>query len=227
MKKENLIMRICLFIVCLSFMAACANQPTKIRDEEHKSFYVNGISALDGYEAVSNSLKDIGFTIDKDLDKLDEKDDVKDGVSINDFRIIGEGYYYSASYDAERLTNEQLSKLTYGLFDNLPSGIYSNGNYGCRVTLEWYPFGEIKRYFIYFYKLNSEVDLNYIDNPLRNKDVTEVNKRLSVLFPHSKIRNSYCDDRIYYDDNGVEARFKSFELEVEKKEIEIPSSIKK
>lgn len=227
MKKENLIMRICLFIVCLSFMAACTNQPTKIRDEEHKSFYVNGISTLDGYEAVSNSLKNIGFTIDKDWDKLDEEDNVKDGVSVHDYRIIDEGYYYSASYLAGRLTNEQFSKLTYGLFDELPSGISSNRFDSCRVTLEWYKFGEIKTYHIIFYCAENFEQLQFYwfaDSSPRYKDVTEVNKRLSVLFPHSK----FCEDRIYYDDNGVEVRFSEYldELEVRKEEIKIPSSMR-
>lgn len=213
-------MRICLFIVCLSFMTACANQQTKIRDEEHKSFYVNGISALDGYEAVSNSLKNIGFTIDKDWDKEDEEDDVKDGVRVHDFRIIGEGYYYSALYRAGRLSNGQLSKLTYGLFDNLPSRMTSNEIDTCCVLLEWYKFGEIKRYEIHYgYKdFEQANDYYFNEKSLRYKDVTEVNKRLSVLFPHSKIKNRYCEDKIYYDDNGVEVCFNEYlnNLKVEK-----------
>ena len=62
MKKEIIVMRACLYMVCLCFMVACVNQQTNIIDEEHKTFNVNGVSALDGYEVVSNSLKDLQLT---------------------------------------------------------------------------------------------------------------------------------------------------------------------
>ena len=121
MKKESTIMRTCLSIICLWFMVACVNQQTKIRDEEHKTFNVNGVSALDGYEAVSNSLKNIGFTIDKD------------GVAECDLTYVGKGFTYYVNYYAERLTNEQSSKLRAGcltiyLQDLLLMGM-ENGEY--------------------------------------------------------------------------------------------------
>ena len=196
MKKESTIMRTCLSIICLWFMVACVNQQTKIRDEEHKTFNVNGVSALDGYEAVSNSLKNIGFTIDKD------------GVAECDLTYVGKDFTYYVNYYAERLTNEQSSKLTCGLFDNLPSGFAFNGNGKWRVYLSWYKSGEINKCLI-----------SYEDNlPLPNKDAVEVNKRLSVLFPHSKVGNSSYGYKTYYDDNGVEVYFtNSITLEMEKK----------
>lgn len=196
MKVESNIMRTCLSIICLWFMVACVNQQTKVRDEEHKTFNVNGVSALDGYEAVSNSLKNIGFTIDKD------------GVAECDLTYVGKGFTYYVNYYAERLTNEQASKLTCGLFDNLPSGFTLNGNGKWRVYLSWYKSGEINKCIISF-----EDDLH-----MPNEDAVEVNKRLSALFPHSKIGNSYCGYKTYYDDNGVEVYFtNSIRLEMEKK----------
>jgi len=196
MKKESTIMRTCLSIICLWFMVACVNQQTKIRDEEHKTFNVNGVSALDGYEAVSNSLKNIGFTIDKD------------GVAECDLTYVGKGFTYYVNYYAERLTNEQSSKLTCGLFDNLPSGFAFNGNGKWRVYLSWYKSGEINKCLI-----------SFEDNLLLpNEDAVEVNKRLSALFPHSKIGNSSYGYKTYYDDNGVEVYFtNSITLEMEKK----------
>lgn len=189
-------MRTCLSIICLWFMVACVNQQTKVRDEEHKTFNVNGVSALDGYEAVSNSLKNVGFTIDKD------------GVAECDLTYVGKGFTYYVNYYAERLTNEQSSKLTCGLFDNLPSGFTFNGNGKWRVYLSWYKSGEINKCII-----------SFEDNlPLPNEDAVEVNKRLSALFPHSKIGNSSYGYKTYYDDNGVEVYFtNSITLEMEKK----------
>ena len=196
MKERRTILRTCLSMICIWFMVACANQQTKIIDEEHKTFNVNGVSALDGYNAVSNSLKNIGFTIDKD------------GVAECDLTYVGKGFTYYVNYYAERLTSEQSSKLTCGLFDNLPSGFAFNGNGKWRVYLSWYKSGEINKYSI-----------SFEDNlPLSNEDAVEVNKRLIALFPHSKIGNSSYGYKTYYDDNGVEVYFtNSITLEMEKK----------
>ena len=86
MERMVLSMRYFLSILCLLFIVACDKQQTKIIDEEHKTFYVNGVSALDGYEAVSNSLKNIGFTIDKD------------GVAECDLTNVGKGFTYYVNY---------------------------------------------------------------------------------------------------------------------------------
>ena len=189
-------MGICLSMICLWGMVACVNQQNKLLDEEHKTFNVNGVSALDGYESVSNSLKNIGFTIDKD------------GVSECDLTYVGKDFTYYVNYYAERLTSEQSSRLSYGLFDNLPSGFAFNGNGKWRVYLSWYKSGEINKCLISF-----EDGL-----PFSNEDAVEVNKRLSALFPHSKIGNSSYGYKTYYNDNGVEIYFhNNMTLEIEKK----------
>ena len=196
MKKESFLMGICLSMICLWGMVACVNQQNKLLDEEHKTFNVNGVSALDGYESVSNSLKNIGFTIDKD------------GVSECDLTYVGKDFTYYVNYYAERLTSEQSSRLSYGLFDNLPSGFAFNGNGKWRVYLSWYKSGEINKCLISF-----EDGL-----PFSNEDAVEVNKRLSALFPHSKIGNSSYGYKTYYNDNGVEIYFhNNMTLEIEKK----------
>lgn len=196
MKEKSTVMRICLSIICLCFMVSCVNQQTKIIDEEHKTFYVNGVSALDGYEAVSSSLNNLGFKMDKD------------GVAECDLTYVGKDFTYYVNYYAERLTSEQSSKLTCGLFDNLPSGFAFGDNVKWRVYLSWYKSGEINKCIITFE-----------DNmPLSNEDAVEVNKRLSALFPHSKIGNSSYGYKTYYDENGVEVYFpNSTTLEIEKK----------
>lgn len=189
-------MRKLFLFVLLLLTLSCANQQTKIIDEEHKTFFVNGVSAIDGYESVSNSLKDLGFKIDKD------------GVVECDLTHVGMGFTYYVNYYAESLTKEQASRLTCGLFDNLPSGIVFDEHGKWRVYLSWYKSGEINKCLITFE-----------DNmPLSNEDAVEVNKRLSALFPHSKIGNSSYGYKTYYDDNGVEVYFtNSFTLEMEKK----------
>ena len=189
-------MRSIISFVLLLFILSCSNQETKIIDEEHKAFYVNGVSSLDGYEAVSNSLKDLGFKVDKD------------GVSECDLTGIGRGFTYYVNYHAEGLTQKQASKLMCGLFDNLPSGMSYNGEGQWRVFLEWYKSGEIKKCTLV---LNDYM-------PLVNEDAIEVNKRLSALFPHSRIGNQTYGYKTYYDDNGIEVYYtNSFSLEVEKK----------
>ena len=198
MKKSSTFVKICLFIICLLLIVACVNkQQAKIIDEEHKTFYINGVSALDGYEAVSNSLKNIGFIIDKD------------GVQKYDLSFIGEDCFYSVWYRTEKLTDEQFSKLTYGLLENLPSGSTLNKNKdedpSCGVLLYWYESGEIK-----------ECIIDFSSCLLSDEDEIEVNKRLSALFPHSKISNHRSGYKTYYDDNGVGVYF-SGRLEISKK----------
>lgn len=189
-------MRTCLSMFCLWFMVACVNQQAKIIDEEHKTFYVNGVSALDGYEAVSNSLMKLGFKIDKE------------GAQECDLSIIGKEFTYMVNYYAKELDKDHASKLTYGLFDSLPSGLDFNRVGEWRVFLQWYRSGEIRTCLITFE-----------DNmPLSNEDAIEVNKRLSALFPHSRISNSDFGYKTYYDDNGVEVFFpNTITLEVHKK----------
>ena len=189
-------MRYFFSFVLLLLTISCTNQQTKVIDEEHKTFFVNGVSAIDGYDAVSNSLKNLGFNIEKD------------GVAECDLTYVGKGFTYYVNYYAESLTKKQASKLTCGLFDNLPSGVIFDGNGIWRVFLSWYKTGEINKCLISFKD----------SMPLANEDAIEVNKRLSALFPHSKIGNSSYGYKTYYDDNGVEVYFtNSFTLEMEKK----------
>ena len=178
------------------FLLSCGNKQTQIVDEEHKTFFVNGVSAIEGYEAVSNSLKNFGFKIDKE------------GVTECDLTYVGRGFTYYVNYHAEKLAKEQVSRLTCGLFDNLPSGAVIDGYGEWRVFLSWFKSGEINKCTITFNEFM----------PMFDEDAIEVNKRLSALFPHSRVGNSSFGYKTYYDDNGVEVYFSnSYTLEVEKK----------
>ena len=191
MKKSLLV------LLVLPLFISCGSRNDQIIDAVHKTFYVNGVSAIDGYDAVSRSLQDVGFSIDKE------------GVKELDLTIIGRGFSYYANYYADNLTDSQVSKLTCGLFDDLPSkAIYSDIE-GWRVYLSWYATGEVNECII-------ECGGNI---PLLPEDALEVNKRLAVMFPHSKIGNSRLGYKVYYDDNGVELYFTdSFRIEIEKKQ---------
>lgn len=179
MRKKTIILLTILFAFALP---SCRKTEEKsLLDPEHKTFKVNGISAIDGYEKIANSLKEMGFKMDGEVTELD-------------LTIIGKPFTYYASYTAVGLTEEQASKLTGGLFDNLPSGrpFEAFAKDSCGISLSWYKSGEVCSYTI---------DLGY-DMP--GEDYTEVNKRLSTLFPHSKIAQKSTGYKSYYDDNGVE-----------------------
>lgn len=184
-----------LTLIALMCMCACTSQQTKILDEEHRTFFINGISAIDGYDAVSKSLQDIGFVIDKD------------GPIEVDLTLFGQGFSYSVNYYSDGLTKAQASRLTAGLFDDLPSKIVFDENWKWRVYLNWYRSGEIAKCII-------DCDDGMI---LLDEDAIEVNKRLAAMFPHSKVSNSNFGYKTYYDDNGVEVYFPNkYWLEIEK-----------
>ena len=118
------------------------------------------------------------------------------------------GFTHYVNYHAEKLTNEQASRLTCGLFDNLPSGISYNKDSKWRVYLSWYQSGEINKCLI-----TCNEFMNLVD-----EDAIEVNKRLSAIFPHSRIGNQTYGYKTYYDDNGIEIYFtNTYAIEVEKK----------
>ena len=59
--------KILTLIFCVITILSCTptKESYKFLDEERKSFFVNGISAMDGYSAVIQSLEEIGFEIGK------------------------------------------------------------------------------------------------------------------------------------------------------------------
>lgn len=189
--------KILLVLLVLSLFISCGSRNDQIIDVVHKTFYVNGVSAIDGYDAVYRSLQDVGFSIDKE------------GVKELDLTIIGEGFSYYANHYADNLTDSQVSKQTGGLFEDLPSKAIYSADEEWRVYLSWYATGEVNKCII-------ECGWNI---PLLPEDALEVNKRLAVMFPHSKIGNSRFGYKVYYDDNGVELYFTdSFRIEIEKKQ---------
>ena len=188
------------FLILLSF-CSCGKKEPKIIDEANKTFYVNGISAADGYEKIAKSLTDMGFVMDKE------------GPLEVDLTLIGQPITYSVNYRIKSLTDAQASKLTGGIFDNLPSGIAFSGiepKESWRVYLSWLKTGEVVKCLITF---------NEFLPIFEKEDFREVNRRLSVMFPHSKIANKQLGFKEYYDDNGVSAYCAdSYTLELEKKD---------
>ena len=162
---------------------SCGKKEPKIIDETNKTFYVNGISANDGYEKIAKSLTDMGFTMDKKPEEID-------------LTYIGKPFTYIVNYNINSLTDAQASKLTGGLFDNLPSGFSFNriNPKSWRVCLSWLKTGEVIHCIITFNEFMPIID---------KEDCLEVNRRLTAMFPHSKITNKQEGYKSYYDDNGV------------------------
>ena len=180
-----------LFVSCSS-----GTESYKFLDEEHKSFYVNGISAVNGHKAVINSLENIGF-------QMGEVNEVN-------LSIFGQGItYYTILTSTRPFTREEFDLLTNGLFVNLPSGdaiLHEVNNFGCRVYLSWYGSGVVEKATIQISRTSIE------------PDAIEVNKRLASLFPFSRIGNSASGYLIYYTDYGVEVFYTNdYFISIEKK----------
>lgn len=191
-----------LFIIPLLFFASCYKN-NKIIDKAHKTFYVNGISAIEGKDKIISSLKGMGFEMDGDT------------IADVDLSVFGKEHTQYAVFKAKSITPSQFSALSYGLFDDLPA-LYYRGETpitedSCRIFLSWYLTGEVEKYSIMFGDYNVMPDEN----------VVVVNKRLAEQFPHSKIGNKDSGYRVYYDDNGVELYFTDlYFLDICKKEQE-------
>lgn len=193
MEKRYLI--IITLLVCL---VSCSNKKyTQIRDEEHKTFFINGMSAIDGKEKVYAGLQKYGF-------RMETPEEI-------DLTHFGGDFNYYANCYADSLTERQASRLTYGIFDNL-NGITSkdvvkdNTTGKSRVFLEWYASGEVKAVTI---------ELNPIwEYDAENK--VEVDKRLTKIFPHSNVKDSKYGIKSYSDDNNVELHLSGPSLTIKK-----------
>lgn len=168
----------------------------KFLDEEHKSFYVNGVSAMDGHEAIIKGLESIGFEMGD--------------VTTCDLSYIGKGVtYYTVLKSTRPFTQQEFNCLTNGLFINLPTGdfiLQEVNNKGCRVYLSWYRSGIVNQATIQISRYGIK------------EDAIEVNKRLATLFPHSRIGNSAGGYMIYYTDYGVEVFYTNdYVISIEKK----------
>lgn len=168
--------KVFLFLATM-LLLSCGKSEPKLIDDNGKNFYINGVSVAEGKDAIVKSLKSIGF-----------KEEATEDIS-----ILGEANY-STFLSADKLTEEQYTRLTGGIFCNLPTGI----NYYEKVSrpyvrLEWFTGGMVTMALV---SVGENATMN-------DKDALEVNKRLENLFPHSKITNTRFGCRTYYNDNGV------------------------
>lgn len=183
---------------CVITILSCTptKESYKFLDEEHKSFFVNGISAMDGYSAVIQSLEEIGFEIGE--------------INEVNLSIFNRGVsYYTVLASTRPFTKSAFDKLTNGLFVDLPSGntiLDEVNTNGCKVYLSWYKSGIVN-------KATIQVSRSSIE-----EDAIEINKRLATLFPHSKVGNKSWGYMIYYTDYGVEVYYTNdYFISIEKK----------
>ena len=189
-----------LFLSILIAMAIISCTPTretyKLLDDEHKTFFVNGVSAIEGYEAVVKGLEDIGFEMGN-VEKVD-------------LSIFGQGVHlYTLLTNTRPLTRNEFGKLTNGLFVDLPSGdaILNEVNSGrCGVYLSWLPSGIVNEVVV------------QVSNSSIKEDAIEINKRLASIFPYSKVGNKSMGFMTYYNENGVEVYYTNdYFLSIKKK----------
>ena len=174
-------------VLLTSLIVACGpvQESYEFLDEEHKSFYINGVSAIEGHSAVIKSLEDIGFQMGE--------------VNKTDLSIFNQGItYYTVLSSSRPFTRKEYDQLTNGLFVDLPSGdaIFDEvNNNGCGVFLSWYKSGMIEQAVIQISQSSIE------------EDALEINKRLASIFPYSKIGNKNWGYMTYYTDYGVETYY--------------------
>ena len=192
MKKTCMLLLLALVIISCN----TTRESYQFLDDEHKSFYVNGVSAIEGHSAIIKSLEEIGF-------QMGEVNEV-------DLSILNKSITYSTVLKSTRpFTRHEYDQLTNGLFLNLPSGdvIFDEVNQnGCGVYLSWYKSGMIDKVTIQI--SSSEIE----------EDAIEINKRLASMFPYSKVGNSRMGYLTYYNDYGVEVYYTNdYFISIEKK----------
>lgn len=192
MKKTCMLLLLALVIISCN----TTRESYQFLDDEHKSFYVNGVSAIEGHSAIIKSLEEIGFQ----MGEVNEVD-----LSIFNKSIT----YYTVLKSTRPFTRHEYDQLTNGLFLNLPSGdvIFDEVNQnGCGVYLSWYKSGMIDKVTIQI--SSSEIE----------EDAIEINKRLASMFPYSKVGNSRMGYLTYYNDYGVEVYYTNdYFISIEKK----------
>lgn len=155
----------------IAILSSCSSNENKMFDEKYKTIYINGVSAIEGKDAVIASLINSGFEMDEYLDTLDQ------------------------SYPkVARFIKYFPEKKHYDLiFWNILDGLEHDAS-EITVSLCWYRNGTIKRCGIY---------TGQIQDKMPQESITQINKRLTERFEHSKIGNKSDGYKIYYNDSGV------------------------
>lgn len=201
-------------IVCMLAMFGCTSkQEAEYRLVDEKTFYINGVDARDGYEAVAQSLIADGFSLRDSIVpgttyspcstatyRREAVYEVNDGKAV----VEPENIYYG------------FDKLTGGLFQGIPSALKEarEGNamfisyYDIDVSIDYYRSGVIEAVRIW---------VNGAEHMDKN-DALEINRRLSELMPHSELGNKTWGYMTYYDDNGIEVYYTNkFDLVIKKR----------
>lgn len=204
-------------IACaLLFVGCTLKEQPKLRLVDEKTFYINGVDARDGHDAVAKSLIADGFVL---------RDSIVPGTyyspcSTATYRRTA---VYEVKNDTARVSTEHIyygfDKLTGGLFQGIPSALKEAKEakeahamffsyYDIDVSIDYYHSGVIEAVRIWVNGAE-HIDAN---------DAVEVNKRLSELMSRSKVGNKTWGYMTYYDDNGIEIYYTNkFDLEIKKK----------
>ena len=178
-------------IICLGLLlfalASCSNEKYSLLSDDGSTFLVNGIPATDGHEKIIKSLEDIGFV-----------------------KTTEENNYISCkqSLDATSLTEDQINKLTGGIFDNLPSTSLSDLSKAGKIHIDLSWLSSDSMMYAFHIKIGEKITMT-------DQDKTEINKRLSKMYDCPKPISLFGDD-IYQNKLKVTAHLSedSFELHI-------------
>lgn len=138
------------FVIALfigvSILSACSFNENKMFDEKHKSIYINGVSAIEGKDAVIASLVNNGFELDEHLLDTTEQDYPKIGRFVNDHP-----------------NKKQFDLIFWNILDGLE---YDTSEIVVNIT--WYKNGTIESCSMYAGSLQKEIPQKSI-NEIRKR----------------------------------------------------------
>lgn len=159
--------------ILIAFSSCSSSSESKMFDTKHHTMYFCGTSIADGKDAIKETIMKYGFNPEKEEDV--------------DLSFVGGKHYKYQKFTAFGMSNKVLNEMTYNLFNLDETQINEDL---VLVVLHWLPSGIVDEIFI---------NIGSYEIP---EVSTAVNKKLSELFPHSKISNKSNGYMTYYDDYG-------------------------
>lgn len=175
------------FVIALfigvSILSACSFNENKMFDEKHKSIYINGVSAIEGKDAVIASLVNNGFELDEHLLDTTEQDYPKIGRFVN-----------------HHPKKKQFDLIFWNILDGLE---YDSSRIG--VSLVWYKSGTIKSCSIYTGEIHHDMPKESVAQI--NKRLTERFEHSKIGNKSAGYKIYYNDSGVslyYPNDNGFQ-----------------------
>ncbi len=163
-------------------LSSCSSNENKMFDEKYKTIYINGVSAIEGKDAVIASLINSGFEMDEYLDTLDQS------------------YPKVARFINYLPEKKHYDLIFWGILDGLE---YDSSRIG--VSLVWYKSGTIKSCSIYTGEIHHDMPKESIAQI--NKRLTERFEHSKIGNKSAGYKIYYNDSGVslyYPNDNGFQ-----------------------